>query len=156
MFNRSKNRKTTPMFILRRATLKDAEFLFKLRNDPVTRANSVSEDLVPWHVHIDWLNKSLANPQRLLFIGIRRERVGTSRLDIGESHTEISYTVAPKHRGKGYGQILVNETLRYAKPPLRAIVRPDNLASRRILENVGFCIAAQEDGMLVYFLDNTR
>lgn len=138
------------MFTLRRATLDDSDLLFEWRNDPLTRANFKSTDLVPWDDHVDWLTRSLKNPARLLFVGIQGGPVGTSRLDLTESHAELSYTIAPQHRQKGYGLLLVNETLKHSPIPARATVKAHNRASRRILENAGFRVIGKEDGMLVY------
>ena len=58
------------MFTLRPATLDDAMFLFEVRNDPLTRQNSINEDAVPWDIHIGWLERSLNNKDRLLFVGV--------------------------------------------------------------------------------------
>lgn len=146
------NGKKTEMFSLREATLEDARLLFEWRNDPVTRANSINAGFVPWEAHVGWLEKSLCNPNRLLFIGVDGQPVGTSRLDLCESHAEISYTVSPAHRGNGHGYNLVRETLKHSEAPIRATVKPQNQASRRILEKADFKIAGEEDGLMVYVL----
>lgn len=135
---------------LRRAELNDAHILLEWRNDPVTRANFINEDLVPWDVHIRWLADSLTNQNRRIFLGIDDMPVGTSRLDACVSHLEISYTIAPSRRGKGYGYLLVKETLKMASMPVQAIVKAANYASQKVLERNGFQLVEAEGGFLTF------
>jgi RimJ/RimL family protein N-acetyltransferase len=141
------------MLTLRYATLNDASILFDWRNDPVTRSNSINEDQVPWDVHVDWLTRSLSNARRLLFVGldVLGHPIGTSRLDVNELMTEISYTVAPAFRQTGLGHALIAETLKHVNGSVKATVKQDNHASRRILENAGFQIAGEEENSLLVY-----
>lgn len=138
------------MLILRRATINDASLLFGWRNDIVTRTNFINQDPVPWEVHVDWLARTLANPDRLLFVGADGQPVGTSRLDICTTLAELSYTIAPEHRRKGYGHALVRETVKHSAIPIKATVKRQNTASCRILEAADFSTTGEEDDLLVY------
>jgi RimJ/RimL family protein N-acetyltransferase len=117
---------------IRPAQMSDAETLFRWRNDELTRAMSKNQGLVAWPDHINWLTARLARPG--LFIAeIDGRAVGTFRVD-GD---EISYTVAPAHRGLGLGL----QMLRMAYEmfgPLRAEVYARNVASISIAERTGF------------------
>ena len=146
------SRRTPLMVILRRATLEDASLLFEWRNDPLTRENSHNQAPVPWEVHCQWLSSSLKNPSRTLFIGTEGRPVGTSRLDRNPTYVELSYTVAPKVRGKGYGQALVRETLLHCEGPVRARAKTQNRPSRKILQKAGFKLESEKDGVLTYLL----
>lgn len=140
------------MFELRRATLDDSLLLFEWRNDALTRENSINNDPVPWEKHSEWVAASLVNPARMLFIGVDQRPVGTSRLDRISDHLELSYTVSPQSRGQGYGHALVEGTLTHCAGPVRATVKPQNLASRAILERAGFALVGEEPGLLIYRL----
>jgi RimJ/RimL family protein N-acetyltransferase len=126
--------------ILRPATMDDAERLFAWRNDPETRAQSLTTDRVPWDDHVAWLERSLAMPERTLLIAeVAGTPVGTVRLD-GE---EMSWTVAPEHRRKGYAK----EMVRLALPrDATAQIKRGNLASQKVARAAGLQLV--EDGEL--------
>jgi RimJ/RimL family protein N-acetyltransferase len=126
---------------LRPATMNDAELLFDWRNDPLTRAQSLQRQPVEWREHLVWLANSLQNPGRRLYIGeavTEAEQaaalLGTVRFDRGEWSYELSWTVAPDQRGKGWGKKLVAALIAClpAGACYRAVVLTDNPASQRI------------------------
>lgn len=99
--------------VLLPVTLKDARVLFNWRKDPLTQANSRNRSELTeaqYDAHVMWLTKSLTNPDRKLFIAQDGDMlVGTVRSDFDaeDGYTELSYTVAPEARGKGYGKAMV-------------------------------------------------
>jgi RimJ/RimL family protein N-acetyltransferase len=130
---------------LRPATAKDAQALFDWRNDPVTRAMSVSGDPVDWEEHLLWLESALASPVRSILIAEDGVPHGTVRLD-RDIRTEVSITLAPSARGLG----LAAPILRLAtdgRGPFVARIRPDNAASRRAFEAAGFTYTHHGNGM---------
>lgn len=132
---------------LRRATMDDAAVLFAWRNDPETRANSVTTDPVAWDGHRGWLEMSLASPDRELLIAeIDGVPVGTVRIDRGEE-IELSWTVAPDQRGKGIGRYMV--TMASPSGPAVAKIKPANIASQKIAESAGFRLAGV-DGLQIW------
>lgn len=131
--------------ILRAATLEDAKLLFDWRNDPLTRANSINEDEVPWDTHVAWLTGSLKLEDRKLLIASNGEPVGTVRLDIRPNETELSWTVSPGHRGKGYGKEMVCLAAA-GNVGLIAHIKRQNIPSQIIAKSAGFTLV--EDGDL--------
>lgn len=130
---------------LRAANLDDAQLLFDWRNDPVTRAMSLSRDPVTWEGHLAWLKSALASPVRSILIAEDGVPLGTVRLD-KDIRTEISITLAPAARGHG----LAAPILRLATDglgPFVARIRPDNIASRKAFEAAGFTYTHHRDGM---------
>lgn len=124
------------MLIIFPARIKDAQILFDWRNDPITRAMSRNSDLVEWNDHVVWLTSHLALPQSKIYIAENfRKPVGTFRID-GD---EISYTVAPDERGKGYGVIMLCRA-REMFGVLRAEIYERNTASIKIAERAGMCV----------------
>src|SRR5947199_326111 len=97
-----------PKIDLRPATIDDARFLFRLRNDPVTRANSFRNDPIRFADHRAWLVARLADPSRRVRLwiatlaqGERVVRVGQVRFDCDRrsSRAEISIALAASFRG---------------------------------------------------------
>lgn len=123
----------------RLATIKDAKLLLEWRNDPETRNQSINTEEVLLERHIEWLEKSLINPNRKLLIAmVGEEPVGTVRLDVEGTRAELSWTVAPSARGRGLGTLMVQKAVKTFNRPLLALIKPSNLASIKIAEKAGF------------------
>ncbi|EKF18193.1 GNAT family N-acetyltransferase [Nitratireductor pacificus] len=122
--------------LLRPASVDDAKLLYEWRSDPTTRAMSRDTSELVWEHHLAWVTERLSRANHGLYIAeIDGVPVGTVRID----HDEISYTVAPAHRKKGIGEMM----LRTAKDqfgPLIAKVKKNNMASEKIAERSGHII----------------
>lgn len=126
---------------LRLASLEDRDLLHAWRNDPVTRANSRFTAEVPYGTHVQWLTETLASRSVRLYIGEHDgQPVGTSRLDLGHHDIEVSITVAPQERGKGYARPLLAATLAEAGVvmPLVAQIEVTNTPSLLTFLHEGF------------------
>lgn len=133
------------MIHMRQATLNDADALFYWRNDPVTCANSKSTAAVPREDHDRWMqfNVTQGYPSHLVLmaesdIGC----IGVVRFDAtrGDVMTyEASITVAPRARGHGLAKEILTRACGYmADYTLDAVIRVDNIPSRRAFEACGF------------------
>ncbi|GAB3357398.1 GNAT family N-acetyltransferase [Modestobacter lapidis] len=128
------------------ARASDGDLLFRWRNDPETRARSLTTEAVPRAGHEAWLTGVLADPDRsLLMVGRGDARVGTVRFDRRATETwEVSITIAPEQRGRGRARTVLacgEEFLacRVAgRPTVVAQVRPDNHASRALFAAAGY------------------
>lgn len=124
---------------LRRATARDARFLFDLANDPLTRAMSFSTDPIPWDTHVAWLDRVLADSDRRLWVGeLDGEPVAMGRLDAIDGQEVVSVALAPAHRGKGLAVHLVQALGQAARLPLVAEIKAENVPSIRAFEACGF------------------
>lgn len=111
----------------------DADLLFAWRNDPETRANSISTAEVAWADHLAWLSSSIQSRRcRLLIAEEAGTPVGTLRIDDGR---QLSWTVAPNARGTGVGKRMVSLVARRGHS---ARIKRGNIASQRIAEAAGF------------------
>ena len=127
---------------LRPATLEDAERLFQWRNDSLTRAQSLQQQPVEWQAHLNWLQASLQNPDRQIYIAesaalAGQEQsllLGTVRADKTAGEYELSWTVAPEQRGKGWGRQMVAALIEClpSGATYTAVVLLTNPASHRI------------------------
>ena len=147
--------------ILRRATHHDAEILFTWRNDSLTRANSINTNKVLWEAHLAWLSKTVLNPMRFLFIAENESNipVGTIRADEENAGTyELSWTVAPKERGKGLGKKMVRAVLGedfLKNKEIKAQIKESNIPSIKIVKSLGFNLKTKnDDGLTEWVLSN--
>jgi RimJ/RimL family protein N-acetyltransferase len=140
---------------LRPATREDSGRLFAWRNDPVTRAMSITTAVVTQAEHDAWFEHSLTAPNRRLYVAeVGDAPVGTARLDAGAYATwTVSITVAPEQRGKGYAVALlraVEDAARSMRASrLRAVLRPENTAVLRAFKAAGYYgfVDAEERGV---------
>lgn len=139
---------------IRKATEKDSEILFQWRNDQETRENSIETREIPWEGHVKWLEKSLVNSMRNLYIVEDDNAVlyGTIRLDKeNDKMYEISWTVAPSLRGQGIGKAMMKkffaEYLQDKKGHVIARAKKANSASIKIIESLGFTYQNEQGGL---------
>ena len=130
-----------PAVRLRRATAADADLLLGWANDPATRAASFHPDPIDAAGHESWLAARLASPTTTFWIGEDGggRPVGQVRVE-GE---EISISVAPDLRGRGFGRALLAAAVEEAGRTLPierllARVRVDNPASLSLFAGAGF------------------
>lgn len=133
------------MISLRPATMEDAPILLSWRNDPTTYMNFLVQKPVPPKRHDFWMqvNVRFGYPQRkVLMAEDEGELVGVIDFiarDPEMKTYEISITVAPHKRNKGYGaKILALGCINMRARTLIAEIRKENGASRKIFQKCGF------------------
>lgn len=93
---------------LRQVREDDAEFLWKLANDPEVREASFSISSIPWASHVKWLKSRLNSSTCILFIAFLKSLpVGQVRYDIASNEAAISISILKQFRGKGIGASVI-------------------------------------------------
>ena len=123
----------------------DCEMLWKWANNTATRAASFHSEPIPWEVHLEWFRKQLAAPDTRFYIAVNAlgESVGQIRFALSDSRATVSVSIAPEHRGTGYGSVLVRQASARVRREtstrqLDAFVKPDNQVSVRVFLNAGY------------------
>ena len=146
---------------LRRAKAADAQAVFDWRNDPATRAASLSTAEVDWHTHEQWFGRALENLRLVMYLAeqaVEPHLIGMCRFDINEAaeSAEVSINLNPLARGQRLAQPLLDTAIRTfslehgAVRELSAQIRAENHASRLIFERAGFVQIASADGVEVF------
>lgn len=136
---------------LREAAEKDAELLFRWRNEPETRANSFHTEPIPFEEHVAWLASALRNPAQEIFIFCDGNvPIGQVRLSAEEEAATISYSIDAAYRAQGYGRAMLRclEKLcaeRGTPKMLRGYVKQKNIASQVIFESLGYTSTVAPD-----------
>ena len=75
----------------------------------------------------------------------KNEFIGLGHLTLDEDNNEVAeigYMIKPEYWGKGYGgeiaKLLIEKAKKVELKSIKAIIDPDNIASRKILINEGF------------------
>jgi UDP-2,4-diacetamido-2,4,6-trideoxy-beta-L-altropyranose hydrolase len=125
---------------------REALFILSVRNDPETRAMSLTTHVVPWETHWTWYVQSAQNPKRHLYILQQGpDEIGIVRLDENEesaTRAEIHIALRPEFRGRGLGRAALTaaceEARRLGYTFLVARVKRINSQSLRLFEKAGF------------------
>jgi len=99
--------------------------------------------------HIVWLKNIIRSSSRKLFIAqIDNHPIGVLRSELEDNIHEISWTVAPEERGKGWGKKIVAEFIASVPGVVCANIKPENVASIVIAVKAGMELIKKENGML--------
>lgn len=136
---------------LRLATMADAERLLHWRNDPSTRRFSLNPELITKQQHMHWLQQSLSNPQRRLYIAeYAYQPIGTVRADSTAECHYISWTVAAECRGKGLAKAIVQLLVSQLSGKIVAEILPGNTASIKVAQYAGLTYQSTHNGIMYY------
>jgi RimJ/RimL family protein N-acetyltransferase len=150
------------MLILRLAEYSDINILFSWANDREVRKNSFSSTTILFEDHQRWFQNKISSNESKIFIGTEDgQPVGTVRFDRkNRDDAEISITIAPNMRGKGFGKSILNMGIEkvikegFAKR-LYAQTRSENLSSQAIFLYNGFMqiFTAKDKSRLTFMLN---
>lgn len=131
----------------------DSQTMFEWRNHPSTRAASRASDILDPEAHAHWLERTLADPTRLLLIGeIGVRTVGVIRFDLMDTgRMEVSLYLDPAMHGVGLGPrlLVAGEVAAHqwgGGGPLtvHATVLESNVASARMFKRAGYAASGQQ------------
>jgi UDP-2,4-diacetamido-2,4,6-trideoxy-beta-L-altropyranose hydrolase len=130
---------------LRTVAVEDDRLLWQWANDPHVRAMSFSSAPISWEKHVSWLGQKLTTPGCYLWIASYQGLpIGQVRFDQTERvEANISISLAPETRGKGYGQSLIQIACQKLFQEtdihtIHAYIKVDNSASIHAFEACGF------------------
>ena len=145
------------MIMLRRCTYSDMDIIYKWINDDEVRNNSFNSDYIEYETHVKWFNEKINSNNIYMYIILNNNKeIGTIRLEKHNSKAIISYLISNEYRGKGYGNKVIDlikkEAIINNIDILEAIVKKDNIASRKIFINNGF-FEIEENDRYLYLLN---
>ena len=146
---------------VRLATKSDSRYIFKWRNDDLTRKMFRSPERVRWDEHTNWFVSTLSNPNRCLLMceTEKGEPIAVVRFDIENNCAELSINLSPLKRGKGYASKCLSSAVSYFEinfplvSELIAEIKTINLPSKKSFERVGFVLSDERNG---YWYLNTK
>lgn len=125
-------------FRFRLATIEDSKIYFDWANDPETRAQSFSSQLINWENHIKWLEEKLKSKTTIfLILQCENDPVGQLRFEIENDIATINYSIDSSNRGKGLGKLIIEKSVRYLiymRPEIKQVigfVKEKNPASQK-------------------------
>lgn len=142
---------------LRKAQIEDARFIYDVRNDELSRKNSINKDIIDYEAHLKWYENKLNDKMSHIYILTDgHEKLGHIIIDEEADNTaRISYYVFRDHRNKGYGTKLVKlaeEEITQKLPIsiLQAQVLSQNLISQKIFMKMQYEKVDEKDGIVLF------
>jgi UDP-2,4-diacetamido-2,4,6-trideoxy-beta-L-altropyranose hydrolase len=87
-----------------KASTKDSDFLFFLRNEKSVRKNSFTTASINKKNHKKWLEEELNNKNTIILVIYNNsERIGMVRYNLGDIFAHVSIAIKKKFRNLGYG-----------------------------------------------------
>ncbi|WP_196595130.1 GNAT family N-acetyltransferase [Pectinatus frisingensis] len=135
---------TIKQYYLRSTTLEDIMLLYRWRNELSVRKSAFRSDFVAFGEHKKWLQNSLKNGNRKIYIlMLRQSALGQVRIDIENGVGVIDYSIDKKYRGKGLGkiilQLLEQKVLSEKKcNTLIGYVKKENVISNKIFKSLNY------------------
>jgi [ribosomal protein S5]-alanine N-acetyltransferase len=142
----------TERLIFRHLTVKDSEFMLELVNDPAWLQFIGDRGVRTLDEARDYILQSLVAMYDRLGFGLYLTKLKGEGIPIGIcglvkrdslEDVDIGFALLPKFRGKGYAYESAAAVMEYGKRTLGlnrivAIASPDNYASAKLLEKLGF------------------
>jgi len=126
---------------LRPARMDDADVLLEWRNDWTTRRNFRNTAPVERDEHITWLTKVLNGKADIILCiaTIDDVPVGTVRGQPEGEYQDLSYTIAPEHRGKGLSIPMVLKFVQEYLPGKKVLceIKKGNIPSEKVAQALG-------------------
>lgn len=130
---------------MRLAGSEDLMTYFHWANDQAVRANSIQQAPIPLADHQQWFERKLKDPHVVLCLAeLHGQPVGQVRLDRRGLAWWINYSIDAAFRGRGLGKILLKKAIELLQTAqgqavhLMAWVKPDNIASLKVFEQLNF------------------
>lgn len=136
--------------VVEAATQAHSKSIWTWRNDPDTRKNSRSMDIVPWENHVKWYANFLKHKPNCMFVCKDSDNnylcmVRFDKLCENASEFEISANLNPKFRGKKLSTFLIELSIRHfvklwgeQVKGIVAEIKPSNVGSRKCFTRAGF------------------
>ncbi len=130
---------------VRLATVTDARMIYEWRISPEVMGAARNSASFTFEEHCAWLARVLADPQRLLLVGLSGGREsGVVRFDIDGNRAEVSIFLAPCAMGTGLGRAVMmaaEARLRLDYPHVTHVdawVNADNYRSFQLFQHLGY------------------
>jgi RimJ/RimL family protein N-acetyltransferase len=141
---------------MREAQKEDVDLYFEWANDQAVRQNSFNPKPIKFESHLNWFMSKLTSERTKLFVfEVLGKPVGQFRIDNEDNAWLINYSVDKYYRGLGAAKAMIthfkaSSSFNELLYPLKALVKPSNIASQQVFEQLGFQKVDELNDTLIY------
>ena len=146
--------------LCRLITEKDCIDVLVWRNDPVTRAMSMSNKVILEAEHRKWFRMMLDSEAKIGIMGeLNRSKIGVVFFSVNGRNALVSVNLNPLYRGKNLAVILLEEAIRTMQKMQAQVqrytaeIKNSNIASIKVFARNGFILEHQAEDFSVYYLE---
>jgi UDP-2,4-diacetamido-2,4,6-trideoxy-beta-L-altropyranose hydrolase len=135
------------------ASKKNINLYYEWANDKEVRNNSLNKNTFSWESHVCWFRRKLEDENcQLLIVLIDEIPIGQVRFDDEGDYLRINYSIGKQFRGKNLGKKLlklaINKLNNKNNKKLLGEVLPNNIASSKIFEDLGFSLVKKTNSLV--------
>lgn len=134
-------------FEIKLATIEDMRAVFDLSNDELVRANSFNQEKINWEDHKNWFKKKMNDRNCVFYLvkNLQNKLISQVRFDKNNNEADISISISPEFRGKGFGVEILKLTSDKAikesnVKKINAYVKNENVPSKISFEKAGYVL----------------
>lgn len=146
---------------VRKVNREDSRRIWEIRNHPLMRQNSNSQEETPFEKHDQWFeNKYFKTDKNYCFVLENKEGevIGYCRIDFDSSENNyvVSIAIDVNYHGKGLGPLLLNKAIDLAgiKKNIIAQTFKKNIYSQKVFEKNNFEIYKEDNNSYYFKLKN--
>ena len=131
--------------------IKISKFLFELRQKNYVKKNSLNKKKIYFSEHEEWLRKFFLKKNILFLIYNQKLKVGYVRLEKNRNIFNVSWAIIKKYQKKGLIKKGVKIATKNKNYKYKAIIKKNNIASKKIALNANFKLRYSKDEIDYYF-----
>ena len=136
---------------LRKASVKDARFIYELRNKKTTRKFFFNKKHIKYNDHLKLYKDKLKKKNVIFLVALISDykKIGTIRYERGKIFTSISIIVSEKFINLGYGSKIIKKSEKFLKKKLIVIpiIKNKNIASVKIFKKNNYKIIKNDNDL---------
>jgi RimJ/RimL family protein N-acetyltransferase len=136
---------------IRKASVKDARFFYKLRNEKGVRKKFFNTKDIKYNDHFKWYKNKLKKKNVIFLVALigDSKKIGTIRYETDKIFTNISINVSKKFRNLGYGSKIIKKSEKFLKKKLVIIsrIKNKNKASIKIFKKNNYKIIKNDNDL---------
>lgn len=144
-------------FEIKLAQIEDMEDIFNLSNDNLVRENSFNQEKILWENHQNWYKNKINDKNCIFYVvkDLNNSIIAQIRFDKNNCEADISISISPEFRGKGYGKKFLKQVSEKVIQEnnikkINAYVKIENEASKIIFEKAGYILKEKDSEKLRY------
>lgn len=138
---------------IKKASIKDANFFYDLRNEKKARSNFFNQKIIKYNAHLKWYKEKLKKKNTILLIAFINsyQKIGYIKYEIKELMADVSLNIGKAFRKLGYGSKILKESEKFLKNNLMIIarVKSRNKASIKIFKKNNYKIVKENNNTVL-------
>lgn len=139
---------------IKKATLKDANFIYKLRNEKKNRQLFFNTKYIKIIDHLKWFKKKIYEKNIIFLICLhKKKKIGLLKFDIKKKIANVSIIIIEKYKKRGFGSIFLTKSEKILKKKLKVVasIKKTNVSSIIFFKKNNYKLFKDGTNILKYY-----